>query len=307
MALLMALGVGTVIFLLIHLVPGDVADVILAGGGGQATAEQYEALRHSLGLDKPMYFQFGRWLFGLIQGDLGTSLITGRDVGSDIFRQLPRTLELILGSLLVALVIGIPGGIFAAIKSNSKYDMALTSFFLLGLSLPNFVVGTMMILVFGLYLGWLPLAGYISFAGDPWRHFQLLLFPSLALGFAIGAVIFRMTRSSMLEVLRQDYIRTARAKGLTEFLVNFNHALRNALIPVVTITGIEMGTLFGGTVVVEYVFSWPGLSTLLIQGVYRRDYPMVQAVVLLMSGSFIVLNLIVDIVNAYLDPRIRYK
>lgn len=301
----MVLGVGTIVFFLIHLVPGDVVNVIL--GGGQASQEQYQKIRQNLGLDRPLYVQYGTWLSQIVQGDLGTSLITDRKVGPDILRQVPRTLELVLGSLVIALIIGIPGGIIAAVKCNSKYDFSVSTFSALGLSLPNFVVGTMLVLVFGLHLQWFPLGGYVSFDEDPWQHLRLLFFPSFALGFALGATILRMTRSSMLDVLQQDYIRTARAKGLREILVNGHHALRNALIPVVTLTGIEIGTLLGGTVVVEYVFSWPGLSTLLIQGVWRRDYPMVQAVVLLISGGFIFINLIVDITNGYLNPRIRYQ
>ncbi len=308
-AMVMILGVGTIVFFLIHMVPGDVVDVILGGGGvgGQASSEQREILRQKLGLDKPLYVQYGAWVSEVMRGDLGTSLLTDRKVGPDILHQLPRTLELILGSLVIAAMIGIPGGIVAAVRSNSKYDFTVTGFSSLGLALPNFVVGTMLILLFGLELRWFPLGGYLSFSEDPWGHLKLLFFPSFALGLALGATILRMTRSSMLEILRQDYIRTARAKGLSTVVVNYRHALKNALIPVVTLTGIEIGTLFGGTVVVEYVFSWPGLSTLLIQGVWRRDYPMVQAIVLLMSGAAIFLNLVVDILNGYINPRIRYQ
>ncbi|MEE9466617.1 MAG: ABC transporter permease, partial [Candidatus Neomarinimicrobiota bacterium] len=269
--------------------------------------EQYQAMRHLLGLDKPLYEQYGRWLFKFIQGDLGTSPISGREVAPDILRQLPRTLELIAGALIIAVIVGLPAGVLAAVKSNTPYDLTVTTFSLVGLSLPNFVVGTMLILLFGLHLGWIPMGGYVAFSEDPREHLKLLIFPSFALGLALAAIIMRMTRSSLLEVLRQDYIRTARAKGLSEVVINYHDALRNALIPVVTITGVQIGTLLGGTVVVEYVFGWPGLSTLLIQGVWHRNYPMVQGVVMLMSGGFIFINLIVDIINAYLDPRIRYQ
>ncbi|MCP4625613.1 MAG: ABC transporter permease [bacterium] len=309
LALLMVLFVGTIIFFLIHLVPGDPVDVILSGvgTGSTATPEQYEAMRRTLGLDKPLYEQYGRWLAGFIQGDLGTSPISGRKVAPDILRQLPRTLELIAGALIIAVIVGLPAGVLAAVRSNTGYDLTVTSFSLVGLSLPNFVVGTMLILLFGLYLEWIPMGGYVAFFENPWEHFKLLLFPSFSLGLALAAIIMRMTRSALLEVLRQDYIRTARAKGLSELVINYHEALRNALIPVVTITGVQIGTLLGGTVVVEYVFGWPGLSTLLIQGVWQRNYPMVQGVVVLMSGGFIFINLIVDIINAYLDPRIRYQ
>ncbi|MBW1699468.1 MAG: ABC transporter permease [Deltaproteobacteria bacterium] len=309
LALFMIFCVGTIIFFLIHLIPGDPVDVILSGvgSGSSATPEQYEAMRATLGLDKPLYEQYLRWLFRFLRGDLGTSPLSGRKVAPDIIRQLPRTLELIAGALIIAVLVGLPAGVIAAVKSNTRYDLAVTTLSLVGLSLPNFVVGTMLILLFGLYLEWIPLGGYIAFSENPSEHLKLLFFPSFALGLALAAIIMRMTRSSLLEVLRQDYIRTARAKGLSEFVINYHEALRNALIPVVTITGVQVGTLLGGTVVVEYVFGWPGLSTLLIQGVWHRNYPMVQGVVMLMSGGFIFINLIVDIINAYLDPRIRYQ
>ena len=303
----MIMCIGTMIFFMIHMVPGDPVDVLLASeGGGGATAEQRAAMRHLLGLDRPIYEQYIRWMGGLIQGDFGTSPITGRKVINDILRQFPQTVELCVGALIIAVLIGIPGGILAAVKSNSRYDMVVTTLSLVGLSLPNFVVGTILILVFGLYLQWLPLGGFVSFSRDPLLHLQLLFFPCLSLGLALGAIVLRMTRSAMLEVLRQDYIRTARAKGLTELVVNYQQALRNALIPVVTLTGIQVGTLIGGSVVVEFVFNWPGLSTLLLQGVWQRDYPMVTGVVMVMSGAFIIINLAVDVINAWLDPRISY-
>ena len=308
LALFMILCVGTIIFFLIHLIPGDPVDVILSGvgAGSSATPEQHEAMRVALGLDKPLHEQYGLWLYKFLRGDLGTSPISGRKVAPDILQQLPRTLELIAGALIIAVVVGLPAGVFAAVKSNTRFDLTVTTFSLVGLSLPSFVVGTMLILLFGLYLEWIPLGGYVSFSDSPSEHLKLLFFPSFSLGLALAAIIMRMTRSSLLEVLRQDYIRTARAKGLSEVIINYHEALRNALIPVVTITGVQIGTLLGGTVVVEYVFGWPGLSTLLIQGVWHRNYPMVQGVVMLMSGGFIFINLIVDIINAYLDPRIRY-
>ncbi len=283
-------------------------DVMFGGGeAGGATSEQMKAARKVLGLDRPLVVQYGSWLSRVLRGDLGQSPLTGRLIAPDILHQLPRTLELAVASIVIALLIGIPLGIFAALKPNTPLDFAIGVFSLIGLSTPSFVIGTLAILVFGLYLQWLPLAGYVSFAENPGEHLRLLLFPSIALGMSQAAFTIRMTRSAMLEVLRQDYIRTARAKGLREFFINYRHALRNALIPVITLTGIQIGTLLGGTVVIEYVFSWPGLSTLLINGVWRRDYPMVQAIVLLISGGFIFVNLLVDILNAYIDPRIRYE
>jgi peptide/nickel transport system permease protein len=305
---LLIICVATIVFFLIHLVPGDAVDVMLGGGeSGGATREQMEAARKALGLDQPLIRQYGQWLFRLIQGDLGQSPLTGRLIAPDILQQLPRTLELAVASMTIALCIGIPLGIVAALKQNRSLDFVIGGFALIGLSTPSFVVGTLAILVVGLYLQLLPLSGYISFVENPPEHLRLLLFPSAALGLSQAAFMVRMTRSAMLEVLRQDYIRTARAKGLHEFFIHYRHALRNALIPVVTLAGIQMGTLLGGTVVIEYVFSWPGLSTLLITGVWRRDYPMVQAVVLLIAGGFILINLLVDILNACINPRIRYE
>ncbi|RMF92316.1 MAG: ABC transporter permease, partial [Nitrospinota bacterium] len=299
--------VATIVFFLMHLVPGDVVDVMFGGGEtGGATAEQMEVVRKALGLDQPLLVQYLRWLARIMRGDLGRSPLSGRLIAPDVLRQLPRTLELALASMCIALLLGIPLGIFAALKANRPLDFVIGTFSLIGLSTPNFVVGTFAILAFGLYLQWLPLAGFVSFTENPWEHLRLLLFPSAALGLSQAAFIIRMTRSAMLEVLRQDYIRTAQAKGVRDVIVHYKHALRNALIPVVTLTGIQMGTLLGGTVVIEYVFSWPGLSTLLINGVWRRDYPMVQAVVLIIAGGFILINLLVDIINAYIDPRIRY-
>ena len=303
-AAILVVSVGTLVFLMIRLVPGDVVQVLLAEGN--ASPETIQARRDALGLTRPLPEQYALWLGGLLRGDFGTSLATSRPVGDDLATHLPRTLELVAAGLAIGLALGIPIGVFAAIRRNTWADYLATTTSLVGLSVPNFVWGTLLILVFGLLLRWFPTAGFVSFQDDPQRHLRFLTLPAITLGLTLAAVITRMTRSAMLEVLRQDYIRTALAKGLSNRVVEYRHALKNAMIPVVTITGIEVGSLLGGTVLVEYVFNWPGLSTLLINGAYKRDYPVVQAVVLTIAGTFILVNLLVDVLNAYLDPRIRY-
>jgi peptide/nickel transport system permease protein len=295
---------GTIVFLMIRLVPGDVVEVMLAEGN--PSQEVLQARREALGLTRPLGQQYVLWIGGLLQGDFGQSLATQRPVGGDLATHLPRTLELVAAGVVLGMVLGIPTGIFAAIRRNTWADYVATTTSLVGLSIPNFVWGTLLLLVFGLILRWLPTAGFVSFQDDPRRHLQFLILPALTLGMTLAAVITRMTRSAMLEVLRQDYIRTALAKGLSNRAVEYRHALRNALIPVVTIIGIEVGSLLGGTVLIEFIFNWPGLSTLLINAAFKRDYPVVQAVALTIAGTFIIINLLVDVLNAYLDPRIRY-
>ena len=295
---------GTMVFLMIRLVPGDIVQIMLAEGN--PSPEMVQARREALGLTRPLGEQYLIWIGGLLQGDLGQSLATSRPVGSDLATHFPRTLELVGAGAVLGLIFGIPTGIFAAIRRNTWADYLATTTSLVGLSVPNFVWGTLFLLLFGLILRWFPTGGFVSFQDDPRRHLMFLALPALTLGMTLAAVVTRMTRSAMLEVLRQDYIRTALAKGLSNRTVEYRHALRNALIPVVTIIGIEIGSLLGGTVLIEFIFNWPGLSTLLINGAFKRDYPVVQAVVLTIAGTFILINLLVDVLNAYLDPRIRY-
>ncbi|MBI3978006.1 MAG: ABC transporter permease [Chloroflexi bacterium] len=301
--ILLMFGVASLVFMVIYLIPGDVAAII---GGDQASPEQIAAIRTKLGLDRPLYVQYLDWLSRVMRGDLGKSLISGNSVMTDLIFQLPRTVELMVCALLVSVSVGIPTGIFAAVRRGRVADALVSFFALIGLSMPGFVVGTLMILVFGLYLRVLPISGFISFDQDPGFHLKLLIMPSLALGLSMAGVVMRMTRSSMLEVLGEDYIRTARAKGLAEAIVQYRHALKNALIPVVSVIGVQAGSLLGGTVIIEFIFNWPGLSSLLLRGIYQRDAPLVQGVVLLISGAFVLINLAVDVVNSYLDPRIRY-
>lgn len=294
--------VAVLVFLMLRLVPGDPARAIL---GEMATEEQIDNMRHELGIDRPLLTQFMDWFTNVLQFDLGTSIISGRGVSGDIVDRIGNSFELIVISVVLSLIIAIPLGTIAALFSNRFPDFALSSFAMLGLSLPSFVIGTVAVLVFGLKLGWLPQARYVSWTDDPIAHIKLLILPGLTLAFGNTAVILRMTRSSMLEVLRQDYVRTARAKGLAENRVIRRHTLRNAINPVISIVGLEVSTLLGGMVIVEQIFNWPGLSTLLLSGVLSRDYPVVQGVVLVIATLTIVTNVIVDILYAVLDPRIR--
>jgi peptide/nickel transport system permease protein len=293
---------------MMQLVPGDVVDAMLTEGMDESQ-EVMDARRAALGLDQPIYLQYFDWLSKFVTGDWGRSPFTGRPVLPDIQSSLPRTLELVFAATIVAWLIGIPLGIFAAINHRSWLDVTTTSVALIGISTPVFVTGTMLILIFSLHLRWLPAVsgGYVSFADNPTRHLQQLILPTLSLGISMSAVLMQMTRAALLEVLQQDYIRTARAKGLSIWTVNWRHALRNALIPVVTVGGMQMGTLLGGTVIIEAIFLWPGVSTILLSAVQRRDYPLIQAVVFVIASAAILITLVVDIINAYLDPRIRYS
>jgi len=302
-ALLLAWAVATIVFLFIRLIPGDPAALI---AGDRATPQQVHAVRQSMGLSDPLSVQYVRWFGRLFCGDLGVSLVSDRPVSQDLVAQLPRTLELILAALVLSVLAGVPLGVLAAIRRDRPADLVSGILALLGLSLPNFVVATLLVLIVSVRLRLLPSSGYVPFLQHPIQHLRLLLLPTISLAVALTGVVMRMTRSSLLEVLSQDYVRTARAKGLREITVLFSHVLRTSLIPVITILGVELGSLLGGTVVIEYIFSWPGLSSLLFRGISQRDYPLVQGVVLLIAAVFILTNLLVDTLNALLDPRIRY-
>lgn len=296
--------VATVVFLLIRLVPGDPARAILGETAGE---EQVARVRSQLGIDRPLPEQYVTWLGRTARGDLGTSISSGRPVMLDITQRIGNTVELIVLSVLVSLMVGMPLGILAALRANRPADYVISSAAVLGLSLPSFVVGTILLLVVGLRLGWLPPSQFVPWQQDLGQHLKVIALPVFALSTSTVAVIIRMTRSSMLEVVRQDYIRTARAKGLGDRTVMARHALRNALNPVVSIVGLEIAALLGGTVIVESIFNWPGLSSLLIAGVRSRDYPVVQGVVLLIAVLTVLINLIVDLVYGWLDPRISYS
>ncbi len=295
--------VASAVFLLLRIVPGDPARAIL---GETASDEQVATMRQRLGIDRSVPEQYGAWMGRLARGDLGTSVISGRSVLLDVRLRIGNTAELIAFSTVLSLAVGMPLGIVAALRANRSADYLLSSLAILGLSLPSFVVGTVLLLVFGLALRWLPQTRFVPWSDDPGQHLRALVLPVITLAASSAAVVMRMTRSSMLEVIRQDYIRTARAKGLAGGTVVVRHALRNAINPVVSIVGLELAALLGGTVIVETIFNWPGLSSLLIAGVRARDYPVVQGVVLVIAVLTVLINLLVDLVYGLLDPRISY-
>ncbi len=299
--------VVTLIFSFIHLVPGDPAMILLTGGGFQTPdPKAVAALRSQLGLDQPLATQYLQYMTRLARFDLGRSIQDQHPVARDIGRRLPRTLELVLTAVCLALLGGIPLGVLAAVRRNGPADLFASTIASSGISIPVFVLGTVLVLLFAVKLRWLPAGGYVSFGSEPLTHLRQMLLPSVTVAFALLAAITRMTRSAMLEVLGQDYVRTAWAKGLPQRAVLFKHVLRNALTPVLTVAGLQMGSLLGGTVLVEYVFNWPGLSSLLVTAVDQRDYPEVQGIVLVISVLFILLNLAVDLCYSVLDPRVRY-
>jgi ABC-type dipeptide/oligopeptide/nickel transport system permease component len=287
----------------IQLLPGDPAYTIL---GDKASPERAAAVRKQLGLDRPIYVQYVDWIGSVAHGDFGDSLISDRPILNDLARRLPRTIELIIASMILAILVGIPLGVIAANYRNQMPDILVSIISLLGVSTPVFVSGTLLLLVFGVRWHILPATGYVSITDSPWGHIEHLLMPAVTLALLEAAVILRMTRSSLLEVLSEDYVRTARAKGLGQRIVLYHHALRNALIPVVTIIGIQAGTMLGGTVIVEYIFNWPGVSTYLLAAINQRDYPVIQAIILIIATLFVLLNLVTDLVYAAIDPRIKY-
>jgi peptide/nickel transport system permease protein len=296
--------VSTIVAVFIHLIPGDPATLIV--GENQNTPERIAAVRKNLGLDRPIYEQYADWMSGVVRGDFGESLFSGRPIRTDLFKRIPRTLELGGAALFVSILVGIPLGVVAGHYRNRLPDVLVSSFAIAGLSVPVFVIGTLMVLFFSVKWQIFPASGYVSFSEDPIEHLKRLTLPAVTLGVLSSATIMRMTRSSLLEVLGEDYVRTARAKGLRESAVIYGHALRNALIPVVTVIGLQMGTLLGGSVLVEYIFNWPGLSTYLITGINQRDYPVVQAVILVIAIVFVLINLATDLLYAVIDPRIKY-
>lgn len=298
-------GVALVVFLLMRAIPGDVVTQ-LVGIGEDVSAERMAELRRIFGLDLPVHVQFGQWLGAALQGDLGTSLRTGRSIAGDLALRFPATLQLSLMSLAIALVLAIPIGIVAARFRGRWPDYLGSAFVLVGLSIPQFFLGILLILLFSLQLGWLPPAGFVPFHEEPLENLRRMLLPSLSLGLILAAATTRIMRSSMLEVMDRDFVRTARAKGLSEQRVTMTHALRNALIPVVTVVGLQFGSLLGGTVIIEQVFSIPGVGRFALEGINLRDYPVVQGAVLVIAGAFVFVNLLVDVLYALIDPRVRY-
>ena len=289
------LGVMIIVFSMVRLAPGDPAQLL---AGEFADPETIELIRERFGLNDRIEVQFWRFVSGVVTLDLGESTRTKRLVTQDLAAYFPNTIELALGAIAVALLFGIPAGIIASLRPNSPLDLSVMILALIGVSMPVFWFGLLAILVLSVQLGWFPVAGRGTL-----RH---LILPAFSLGLGSMAIIARMTRSSMLEVLNQDFIRTARAKGLIDRAVVLKHALRNALVPVVTVIGLQFGALLAGTVITETVFSWPGIGSLLVQSILARDYPVVQGAVLLIAVSFILVNLIVDLIYGFIDPRIRY-
>ncbi len=298
------LGVTVVVFLLVHLTPGDPARVIL---GPEGTPEQIVELRRQLGLDRPVYVQYGLWLARVVRGDLGRSFTMQATVGPLVWERFQATFLLTITGLTFSTVLGVLAGVVSATRRNSMVDRLVTGLSLFGVSLPVFWLGIMAILFFSLRLGWLPVSGMHSATGTgPWDLVRHLILPAAVIGTVSLGTVARFTRSSLLEVLGQEYIKTAWAKGLPPRAVLRRHALRNAWIPVVTVVGLQLGYLLGGAVLTERVFSWPGLGLLMLEAILKRDLPLVQAGVLLIAVIFVLVNLFVDVLYVYLDPRIRY-
>ncbi|MEK6630556.1 MAG: nickel ABC transporter permease [Acidobacteriota bacterium] len=288
------LGVATLVFLLIHLVPGDPAQAMLGDG---AAPQDVSALRTRLGLDQPLLVQYAQFLRGSSRGDLGLSLRTGQPVLSAIGDRLPATAELALSAMMVALLVALPLGVAAAVWRGTVVDHAAMTASLAGISIPNFWLGPMMAIVFAVQLGWLPVSGR-----GTWAH---LVLPSATLGAALAAILARMTRSSVLEELRELYVLAARARGASRARAVWRHAFRNSLVPVVTVVGLQFGSVLTGAIITETIFSWPGVGRLLIQSINFRDYPMVQGCILLIAITYVAVNLLTDLLYGWLDPRIR--
>ena len=296
--------VSLIVFSLIHMTPGDPALSML---GEEASPQAVAALRAKLGLDQPIPIQYVKWLASVVRGDLGRSIRSNQPVSEAIFERLPVTLELAILAIVISLLISIPAGIIAAMRRNSALDASSTVVALLGVSLPNFFLAILLVYLFAVQLRWLPPFGFQPLSAGIGANLKAMILPAITLGTALAAIVTRQMRSSLLEVLEQDYIRTARAKGLTEARMVRFHALKNALMPVVTIVGLQIGGLLGGAIITEQIFVLPGIGRLLVDSIFQRDFPLVQGVVLFVSLAFLFSNLAVDLAYAYLDPRIRYS
>jgi len=299
-------GLSVLVFLMLRLVPGTVVEQLI-GADAVASPAMVAELKRFFGLDQPWWQQYGRWVAALAHGDLGTSWRTGKPVVELILERLPVTIELTSLAVGFAMLLGIPAGILSATRRDQTIDNVTRVGTLLGLSVPVFWQGTMLILFFSIYLRWMPPVMWVDFFADPGRNLTITALPALCLGTASAANIARTTRACMLDVLRSEYIRTAAAKGLAGRLVVLKHALKNALIPIVTVAGLQIGILLGGTVVVEEVFTLPGIGRLVLWSIYQRDYPLTQSTILFVAVMFMAVNLAVDVLYGYLDPRIRYS
>jgi peptide/nickel transport system permease protein len=292
------------VFFLIHLTPGDPIDAMMAESADPSVKA---ALSRQLGLDQPIHVQYLRWMGRVLHGDLGRSIRNNQPVIEDVGRRIRPSVELALLAILIALVVAFPLGILSAARRNTPVDGAGTTFALIGICMPNFLIALLLIFLFGVTLRWLPVSGYTDPLEDPVNGLRSLTLPAITLGLALGAVLTRTLRSSLIEALSEDYVRTGRAKGLPEGAILGRHALKNSLIPVVTVLGLQLGGLIGGAVITEYVFALPGVGRLVVDAVFARDYPLVQGVVLLIALAYIATNLLVDLVYGFLDPRIRYR
>jgi peptide/nickel transport system permease protein len=299
------IGTSLIVFVLLRLLPGDIVD-ILFGGDPQVNQQTLDQIRASMGLNKPMIVQYGEWVGGLLRGDGGVSMRTGLSVSESIARSLPVTMQLAIMAMLFACVVAVPLGVLSAVRRNSASDVFTRVVGLIGLSFPAFWLATMFLLISSTVFRWVPPLKWVAPWEDLGRNMQIMVAPALLLALQPMAIIMRMTRASMLEVLRQDYIRTAYAKGLQDRLVLARHALQNAFIPVLTVIGVQFGALMGGSVIIEQIFSLPGVAFYLLSGIYNRDYPVVQTTVLFLSLIYILVNLAVDLLYGYVDPRIRY-
>jgi peptide/nickel transport system permease protein len=295
--------VGIATFMLVHLTPGDPAITML---GPEAEAAEIERLREQMGLNDPLPVQFWSWFSGVLRLDLGDSLFYDMPVTAAMWDRAQTTALLTLYSMIIAIGIGVPAGIIAAVYRDSIIDRFLVVFSISGAAIPNFFLGILLILLFAVTLGWLPVGGYVDIQDNPWEHLKRMAMPAFATGFSSAGLLARLTRSSMLDVLSQDYVRTALAKGVTYSAAVRRHALRNALIPVVTVIGYSLGTSLGGSVVTETVFSLPGMGRLVIQSVVRRDFPVIQGAIMAIALFYVLANLLVDVMYVYIDPRIRY-
>jgi len=287
-------GVATLVFLLLHFIPGDPVDLML---GDSALGTDREILRDQLGLNDPLIVQYLRYFGDLLQGDWGTSLFSKKPVFEEIMERVPATMELMLGAMVVTILVAMPLGLIAAVNKGTWIDQGAMIFSLLGVSIPNFWLGPMLILLFSIHFDLLP----VNERGG----LEHLILPALTLGTSLASILARITRSSVVETLQAEYIRTARSKGISELRILFRHALRNALIPIVTVIGLQVGVLLSGAIITEAIFDWPGLGNLLISAINSRNYPLVQGCVLFIAGSYVIVNLVIDLLYAYLDPRIR--
>jgi peptide/nickel transport system permease protein len=300
------LGVSLVVFTLVRLIPGD-ATLLAIGVDQRITAEQRELVRKSYGLDQPQPVQYIRWMQHVLQGDLGTSLRTRRSVNEELRLRLPVTIELAMLAALLGTVPAMAVGVLAAVRRNSALDYAATIGTLVGVSVPNFLLATLLVLVFSIWLRWLPPIGYVELTKDPIGNLRTMLLPAVSLSLPLAAVLMRNTRSAVLEVLSQEHVRVARAKGLTERRVLGRHVILNASLPILTVVGIQVASLLGGTVIIETIFALPGVGRYIYEAIANRDYPVVQGVTIVIAAIFVVVSMTVDILYAVLDPRLRTR